>query len=156
MAAQPTSSVGSGCVRQFGLCVHLVADTKHREPLFRDPQVAGQVAAILRAVATECGVRLYCYCIMPEHLHVVASVDPGGKPLPQFVKLLKARVTWRLRDRLGSEVWQRSFFDRVVRRSEDLCSFCLYVLQNPQERGLVEDWREYPFSWLSPEMGTKG
>ena len=138
-----------------GYAVHVVTDTKSQAPLFQDPELAQQVLNILREVAGQYGITLHCACIMPEHVHLVVSVNADGKPIPQFIKLFKARVAWHLRAQLPKEPWQRSFFDRVVRRSEDLRSFCLYVLQNPQEAGLVQDWREYRFSWLSPELGSK-
>jgi REP element-mobilizing transposase RayT len=138
-----------------GYAVHVVADTKGQAPLFEDPQLAREVLRLLHELAAHYGIRLHCVCLMPQHVHMVISVEQDGKPVPQFVKLFKSRIAWHLRGRLPQGPWQRSFYDRVVRRTEDLRSVCLYVLQNPQAAGLVDDWRNYEFSWLAPELGSK-
>ena len=42
--------------------------------------------------------------------------------------------------------WQKSFWDHFLRVEEDLQEVVDYVLYNPIRRGLVEEWRDYPFS----------
>jgi REP element-mobilizing transposase RayT len=44
-------------------------------------------------------------------------------------------------------VWQRSFYDHPLRKDEDLLKVAEYIIYNPVRKGLVEDWRDYPFSW---------
>ena len=44
-------------------------------------------------------------------------------------------------------VWQEESFDHVLRCSEGLDAKVEYVLQNPVRKGLVADWREYPWNW---------
>ena len=44
-------------------------------------------------------------------------------------------------------VWQEESFDHVLRCSEGLEAKVEYVLQNPVRKGLVADWREYPWTW---------
>jgi hypothetical protein len=41
--------------------------------------------------------------------------------------------------------WQKGFFDRIVRREEDLPGELRYIASNPVRGGIVSDWREYPF-----------
>lgn len=41
--------------------------------------------------------------------------------------------------------WQRGFFDRVLRRDEDLIGALRYIALNPVRGGLVEDWGEYTY-----------
>jgi len=34
-----------------------------------------------------------------------------------------------------------------LRKDEDLLKVAEYIVYNPVRKGLVEDWRDYPFSW---------
>ncbi len=42
-------------------------------------------------------------------------------------------------------VWQKDFYDHVIREDDDLAVHVRYVLDNPCRKGLVNDWEEYPF-----------
>jgi len=44
-------------------------------------------------------------------------------------------------------IWQEESFDHVLRSSEGLDAKVDYVLLNPVRRGLVADWRQYPWAW---------
>jgi len=48
------------------------------------------------------------------------------------------------------KVWQTESFDRVLRSSENLDAKVGYVLENPVRRGLVSNWRDYPWLWQKP------
>jgi REP element-mobilizing transposase RayT len=43
-------------------------------------------------------------------------------------------------------IWQKNFFDHIMREREDLAAHVRYVLENPVRKGLVTRWEEYPFS----------
>ena len=86
---------------------------------------------------------------MPDHLHWLAEPTPR---LPREVARLKSwstRVAWATGWR--GKLWQRSFMDRVARRSDDLQVIAEYVIENPVQAGLVAVAAEYPFQVLYPE-----
>jgi REP element-mobilizing transposase RayT len=82
---------------------------------------------------------------MPDHLHVV--IVNRDHPLHTFVRLVKRSSTRDLND-LGFErrVWQRGYYDHIIRRDEDLFETIGYVLLNPVRAGLTQTWYEYPWS----------
>jgi hypothetical protein len=49
---------------------------------------------------------------------------------------------------LDPSLWQRSYFDHVVRREEALEGMANYTWTNPVRSGLVSRIRDYP--WLGP------
>ena len=51
---------------------------------------------------------------------------------------------WLSKNNVGAR-WQKDFFDRIVRRDEDLMAELRYVALNPVRGGLVRDWADYPF-----------
>jgi putative transposase len=83
------------------------------------------------------------YVLMPDHLHLFVC-GPAKFRLEQWVRLLKTTLGRKLRD-LSHEpdLWQRGFFDHLVRNLESYAEKWEYVRQNPVRAGLVtkpEDW----------------
>jgi REP element-mobilizing transposase RayT len=48
--------------------------------------------------------------------------------------------------------WQRDFFEHRLRDNESFLERLDYVLQNPVRAGLVADWEDWPFTWVSSEQ----
>jgi len=107
----------------------------------------------MEAEAARAPVDLHVYCVMPDHVHVLLTPLDGAN-IVRFVQAVKSRTThayWAL----GGEgkLWQRGFFDHVVRRDESTSRIAEYILANPVRAGLVESALAYPFSrsFLPPE-----
>ncbi len=43
------------------------------------------------------------------------------------------------------KLWQKSFYDHVIRKEEDLNSIAGYIFNNPVRKELVENYEDYPF-----------
>ncbi|MBN2061462.1 MAG: transposase [Deltaproteobacteria bacterium] len=85
------------------------------------------------------------YAIMPNHIHCIIGItdgnNAGGQPaaptkgtLSSFVNGFKSAVTTRintLRNMPGEPVWQRSFYDHVIRNERSLNAIREYILANP-------------------------
>ncbi|MBR4933429.1 MAG: transposase, partial [Clostridia bacterium] len=78
--------------------------------------------------------RLALFLIMPDHIHLIVAVLPktnehphAGPTVDRMVKQFKGAVT----KRLGYSIWQRSFFDRVIRNPDDYDDCTKYIINNP-------------------------
>ena len=93
------------------------------------------------------GVAVYAYCLMPDHVHLLIRLGRDGRPLGDDIGAFK-RFTTRQSWPLGYKgaLWQRRFYDHVVRKSEDGAQICLYILENPVRKGLVTRSEVYPYS----------
>ena len=68
---------------------------------------------------------LDCYCIMPDHIHMIINLNSHQngsmwastttKNLSQIIKSFKILVT----KEIGSSIWQRSFYDHIIRDYND-------------------------------------
>ena len=71
---------------------------------------------------------------MPDHLHAIVVIDDGAAVgLATVVGQFKAAVTRRA-GRPGGEktrLWQRGYFDHVVRNERDLDAVRWYIATNP-------------------------
>lgn len=52
---------------------------------------------------------------------------------------------------IQNNTWQRGFFDRAIRREDDLVSIARYIVANPLRAGLVErigDYAHWDSVWM--------
>ena len=80
------------------------------------------------------------YVIMPNHIHILLSIvrdDGRGDPSPTadtvigWLKYQATKEINKLRGSSGDKIFQRSFFDHVVRNRDDYCEICKYIYENP-------------------------
>ncbi len=122
-----------------GYAVHVIVCTFGRESLFLDRRLAGSVFGLVDGFSTT-----HAACLMPDHLHWLLSGETDFSREVQRFKSYTTRVAWSL-GRNG-RLWQRSFYDHVVRRRVGIVAVTDYILENPIRAGLVADWRDYPYS----------
>ncbi|NOY38830.1 MAG: transposase [Nitrospirae bacterium] len=83
-------------------------------------------------------VELDQFVVMPNHMHgiVVILNDKGGakRTLGQIVAYFKYQTTKQINQRRntpGIPVWQRNYFDRIIRNETELNSIRRYIVNNP-------------------------
>ena len=84
---------------------------------------------------------LFAWCVMPNHVHVVAQ-PLAGFELPDIVhpwKSYSAKEANRLIGRTG-QFWQAEPYDHLIRNEKDFYHQVEYVLSNPVRAGL-KDWK---------------
>jgi len=98
------------------------------------------------------GIKIGNYVIMPNHIHLLVAVDGRRVPakcdnapirdvgapsptnerqnlaIPHFVSALKRLCN----KEIGENIFQRSYFDHVIRSEEDLDMHIDYILHNPE------------------------
>ena len=82
------------------------------------------------------GIRLDKYVVMPNHIHLLLRFVPaeGGQSRPPLQKVMQSlkSVTTRKCWEFGiSKLWQRSFYDHVIRNETDYLKIWQYIEQNP-------------------------
>jgi putative transposase len=89
---------------------------------------------------------LMAACVMPDHVHLLLA--PIAENLMGLIGRWKSYTT-RLMWGKGFKglVWERSFYDHALRKDEDLIKVADYIVFNPVRRGLVQGWKDYPYSW---------
>ena len=99
-----------------------------------------------RTAAVHRGLQLDAYVIMPNHFHAAVMLNHEATdrpPLGVAISGFKAAVTRRAR-RLYTrtfEVWQRGYYEHIVRNDQDLEAVRQYIEHNSER--WTED-REYP------------
>jgi len=102
--------------------------------------IAEKVADALRYF-DEKRYRLFAWCVMPNHVHIVARLFPG-QTLAIVVhswKSFSAKHANRILGRHGV-FWQREYYDRLIRSEEEFERAIRYVTENPAKAQL-KDWK---------------
>ena len=116
------------------------------KPLFENEPLADCVVTHILRSAAHCGYEVIAYCVMPNHVHVLAHAAEISDPLAAFVKRAKQLSGFHGKRIIGAPVWQAGYYERVLRDSEDTRTVAAYILNNPVRRGIVDDPRDYPWS----------
>jgi len=103
----------------------------------RDSRVARIVADAIRHFHGQ-RYRLLAWCVMPNHVHVLFSPQPGHEleTILHSWKSYSANKANTLLARSGP-FWQREYFDHLVRDESSLRKITKYIQDNPKRAGLL-------------------
>jgi REP element-mobilizing transposase RayT len=77
--------------------------------------------------------QLHAWCVMPNHVHVMAYVE-RGREVPGIVQGWKSYTSHVI---ARGVIWQREYFDRVIRSPREFEGTAKYIRGNPGKAGLV-------------------
>lgn len=87
-------------------------------------------------------VHIDTWVIMPDHLHCILEIHHGHltapvmrrKPLGELIGAFKTITTRHLNvmsGATGMKIWQRNFYEHIVRTHAEYQTICRYIRQNP-------------------------
>ena len=90
------------------------------------------------------GILLDSYAIMPDHIHFILFFQNSSHELPQVMKWYKTMTTNELirnvkeghAPAFSGHLWQRSYYDHVIRNDIDLAETRRYISENPLKKQL--------------------
>lgn len=107
-----------------------------------------QLGNALRLVRQQKPYRLPAMVLLPDHLHMLMQLPDGDADFSARVRLLKSSFVNALRAqdvqgvRLNAkgeaDVWQRRFWEHLIRDQQDFAAHVDYIHINPLKHGLVE------------------
>ena len=147
-----TRQTRKGRVSEANRVYHITTTTFRRLPLFHCLQCGRFVVRALRAQAEIGNAKTLAFVVMPDHLHWLLQLT-GRQPLPAVINAVKSGSARRIRrhHEMSGSVWQKGFYDRAIRRDDDLQKVARYIVANPVRDGLVCSMRTYSLwdaSWF--------
>ena len=115
---------------------------------------------VLAETRAEHGFRVEAMVVLPDHLHVVWTMPPGDAGFPLIWNKIKGRFSRRLpvttpgtaprstskRAKRERGIWQRRYWEHVIRDEADLIRHIEYCWINPVKHGLVGRVADWPYS----------
>ena len=91
--------------------------------------------------------RLFAWCVMPNHVHVVLR-PLGGFALAGILHSWKSFTAKKANEALGiaGRFWQPEYYDHLIRNEEEFLHALEYVARNPEKAGL----RGWKWVWARP------
>lgn len=84
------------------------------------------------------------YCFMPDHLHLMVRGKLEHSNTKAVVDRFKFRTGFWLHTQGLKERLQSSYYDHIIRGSEDWRNQAQYIALNPVRAGLTDDLFDYP------------
>ncbi|MDP1736622.1 MAG: transposase [Caulobacter sp.] len=129
-----------------GLPHHVTQRGNRRAPIFFAPGDQRIYLNLLKEQVDRWGVEVWAYCLMPNHLHLVATPsDEGGlarafgEAHRRYTTFVNARHEWT------GHLFQARFAS-VVLDERHLLTAARYVTLNPVRAGLVDRAEDWPWS----------
>jgi len=101
--------------------------------------------------------RLDAFCVMSNHVHALfmplaqADAEQPVQALQKIMHGLKRFTSLQCNKLLGrgGSFWEAESFDHYCRNHDEWIRVLHYILNNPVKAGIVENWRDFPFSYCS-------
>jgi REP element-mobilizing transposase RayT len=117
----------------------------------KQSSISGAVANALCHFAAK-RYRLFAWCVMPNHVHVVFKVFPGHK-LSEIVHSWKSFTAKQANQILGIQgaFWQGEYYDHLIRDQSGLERSIRYVARNPEKANL----KRWEWVWVCGQDARK-
>ena len=122
-----------------GRAYHVIIRSPRGKKVFCKRDLNEQIVESIKKAAEISRYTLIAYCLMPDHLHLLVQGMPECKDLKEYVGGFKS-YTNKI---AGRKLWQRGFYEHVLRKDEVLVKVAEYILNNPVRAGLVRRSEEY-------------
>lgn len=135
---------------------HIVQRGHNRQVVFAQDTDFQRYLADLRELKDAFGVKVYAYCLMTNHVHLLLVPDDACAGLSQLMKTLAARAT-RYRNRLEGRtgtLWESRFKSSIVQSDTYLLACCRYIELNPVRARMTVEAGDYLWSSYSIRMGA--
>ncbi|HYE83777.1 MAG TPA: transposase [Clostridia bacterium] len=133
---------------------HIIMRGINRQTLFEDEQDYAKLIQTLQKYRDICGYKLYAYCLMGNHLHMLLKED--SEPLETIMRrICGSYVLWynKKYDRVGY-LFQDRFKSEPIEDEIYFFTVLRYIFQNPIKAGIVTNIQNY--SWTNYTDYIKG
>jgi len=126
-----------------------------RRPLFARRELVKLLLNLYAAERDGGAIALHGYVVMPDHYHVLLTLraDTSVSEVVRRIHSLFARAC-RSSTGVRGRIWQRRFYDHVIRDETDLRTKLVYLHNNPVRAELTDDPISY--SWSSCRFWETG
>lgn len=134
--------------KQDGYVYFVTTNTYSRREIFREQWACEFLRSIIAYYKFIFKFKLYSYCIMPEHVHMIIQTLSKQYDISTIMKEIKGTFgrEFNILIRKKGNIWQRKFYDSVIRNNRDLIVKINYIFENPVRKNIVKNPTQYKFS----------
>jgi putative transposase len=134
--------------------VFVTVVTHDRLPLLACNSAHDGLRTVWAASHNQYGWAVGRYVVMPDHVHFFARGARGAKQLSQWMQAWKSLSSRALATNLHvpPPIWQRDYFDRFLRSSDNYSEKWNYVRENPVRKGLIASADAWPWQGVIHDL----
>jgi len=125
-------------------CYHIITRGNQKQTVFKDPADYQKYLLLLSKYKRKYGFKLYCFCLMPNHVHLVIEVNKT-KDLNKIMRGMNLSYTlyFNMKYEKVGHLWQDRFKSKVIEKDAYLLECIKYIENNPIRASLVSSADEY-------------
>jgi putative transposase len=134
---------------------HVVQRGHNRQVVFAAAEDYERYLNDVRELKEAFGVKVYAYCLMTNHVHLLLGPRDTPSALGEFMKALAGRAT-RYRNRLerrSGTLWESRYKSSLVQKDTYLLACCRYIELNPVRARMVAAPQDYLWSSSQERLG---
>ena len=78
------------------------------------------------------------HVIMPDHIHLIIKIDDDKNGRMVSAPTVVAGMKRYVSKKCGFPIWQKGFYDHVIRDQNDYNEKCEYIENNPTKRAIIK------------------
>lgn len=139
-----------------GIPYHITQRGNGRQQVFFDDFDYSLYLDWFAEYSADAGLRVWAYCLMPNHVHVIAVPERPESMASVFARTHAGFARYfNLKRRSCGHVWQSRYFSCPLEPSH-LWRAVAYVERNPVRAGMVEQADCYRWSSAAARLGSGG
>ena len=130
-----------------GFIYHVINRGNGRREVFHKDQDYGAFINLMKGARTRFSVKIFAYCVMPNHFHIVL-MPARAEELSRWMQWLMTSHVRRYHRHYGTSghIWQGRFKSFVIQEDAHLLMVLRYVEGNPVRAGLVKSAKDWVWS----------
>jgi putative transposase len=134
---------------------HVLNRGNGRQEVFHKNEDYEAFIKLMKQAKERYPVKIFAYCLMPNHFHMVLMPDKG-EDLSKWMQWLMTSHVRRYHGHYGTSghIWQGRFKSFIIQKDEHLLMVLRYVESNPVRAGLVDSAKEWLWSSHRERIGS--
>jgi putative transposase len=133
---------------------HVMVRGNQKQAIFLEEADFLKYLEILRHYKRKYKFKLYGYCLMPNHVHLIIDVE-NAKDLCKAMQGLSLTYTlwFNKKYKKVGHLWQGRYKNMLIQKNKYMVDCIEYVELNPMRANLARSLSEYPWSSWQTRMG---
>ena len=136
---------------------HVIQRGNNRQRIFETQADYAFFLELAQEHASQFGVAIHAYVLMPNHIHLLATPQTAQDALPKMMQAVGRRYVRHFNDSHGrtGTLWEGRYKSTLVQTDRYLLACMVYIDLNPVRAGLVSLAADYPWSSHGHYIGLR-
>ncbi len=129
------------------VCFHVISRGNQKRNVFREDRDYSSFLTILKKYKWHYLFKLYAYCVMPNHFHLLLEIEPV-EDLSELMKRINQTYAIYFNNKYSTcgHLWQGRYKSMIITMDDYLVDCIHYIEFNPIRAGMVARPEDYKWS----------